>query len=92
VGGTGRTLEAIRRLVPAHARGLDGFRGWRVAVAEREDGVVVTLTTDDPAEVEVIRALGFFGFMASGVHYPHQLLAVARGRSEHWPATPAPGR
>jgi len=92
VTGAGRTLEAIRRLVPAHARGLDGFRGWRVAVEEGDDGVVVTLTTGDPAEVEVTRALGFFGFMASGVHHPHQLLAVARGRSEHWPATPAPGR
>jgi hypothetical protein len=33
--------------------------------------------------VEVVRALGFFGFMASGVHRPHQLLAVARGRSGH---------
>lgn len=83
--GGERTVDAIRRLVPSHARAMDGFRGWRVAAEDSADGVRLTLESTDPGEAEVIRALGFFGFMASGVHHPHELLAVARGRSEHWP-------
>jgi hypothetical protein len=83
LGGSEQTLAAVRRLVPAHAETMNGFRGWKAAVSDRGGTVHLTLASDDPAEVEVVRALGFFGFMASGVHRPHQLLAVARGRDGH---------
>ena len=84
-GGSGQTLTAIRRLVPSHAAQMDGFRGWKITAENRGERVHLRLRSDDPKEVEVLRALGFFGFMASGVHHPHQLLAVARGRGAHWP-------
>ena len=84
VDGTERTLAAVRRLVPVHAEEMDAaFRGWRIHVLDQDPTVRLTLTSDDSAEVEVVRALGFFGFMASGVHHPHQLLAVARGRTRY---------
>ena len=85
VRGRDRTLAAVRRLVPAHAEKMTGFRDWKVSARDDGESIQVKLTSDDPAEVEVVRALGFFGFMASGVHHPHQLMAVARGRGMHWP-------
>lgn len=82
---TGPTLTALRRLVPAHADRMAGFRGWTITSKDDGESVRLTLTSGDPSEVEILRALGFFGFMASGVHHPHELLAVARGRGGHWP-------
>lgn len=80
VRGDARTLEAVRRVVPIHARHMTGFRGWTTAVSDDGDSFELTLTTDDPEEVAVLRGLGFFGFVSSGVHRPHELLSVARGR------------
>jgi hypothetical protein len=81
IRGEGDTVEAARRLIPAHVALMDGFRGWRVSTNDAGDGLEVRIVAPAPAEVEVIRALGFFGLMASGVHHPHRLLAVARGRA-----------
>src|SRR4051812_37279922 len=55
VTGSGRTLEAIRRMVPAHARELDGLHGWRAKAEPLEDGVRLTVTSADPKEVAHIR-------------------------------------
>ncbi|HVS64821.1 MAG TPA: hypothetical protein VMT85_15100 [Thermoanaerobaculia bacterium] len=79
VFGDQALLEAARRAVLRHAGRMDGFRGWNVAGEDAGDAVVLELTTDQSDEVSVVRALGFYGFLASGVHRPHELLAVARG-------------
>ena len=77
---TGRALASARRAVPEHAALVRGFRGWRVEIAEGDDTLELTLTSDDPAEVEIVRALGFFGFLATGVNRPQYHLALAQGR------------
>lgn len=82
ITGSGRTLAAIQRMVPDHAKEIDGLHGWTVRTATMPDGVTLTVTSTDPAEVQKIRALGFMGIMVQGMHAPHHL-AMARGEPLH---------
>jgi hypothetical protein len=79
VTGEGRTLAAIRRMVPAHAREIDGQHGWRVRAGELPNGIMLTVTSADPRQTSVIRGLGFIGVMAIGSHHQAHHLAMARG-------------
>jgi hypothetical protein len=78
VTGTGRTLEAIQRMVPEHARDIDGMSGWTVRTTALPDGVELTVTASNPADVQKIRGLGFMGIMVQGTHQMHHL-AMAKG-------------
>ena len=78
ITGAGRTLEAIQRMVPDHARDTDGINGWAVRTATISNGVVLTVTATSPGDVQKIRALGFMGIMVQGTHQPHHL-AMAKG-------------
>jgi hypothetical protein len=83
VTGGGRTLLAIRRMVPAWARMAHSHDGWSATVAELPNGELVTVTATDPQEVRHIRGLGFIGLLASGPwHQPHHL-AMAKGEFDH---------
>jgi hypothetical protein len=79
VTGEGRTLDAIQRMVPAHAREIDGRDGWRASTGELPDGVKLTVTSADPRQAAAIRGLGFIGVMATGSHHQAHHLAMARG-------------
>jgi hypothetical protein len=83
VTGMGRTLEAIRRMVPAHAREMDGHEGWSVSTQPIAEGVVLAVTSADPAQVVKIRGLGFMGIMVQGAHHQPHHLAMARGTLSH---------
>jgi hypothetical protein len=83
VSGSGRTLEAIQRMVPDHAREIDGMNGWTVHTATMPDGVMLTVGSTDPAEVTKIRALGFMGIMVQGSHHQAHHLAMAKGELMH---------
>lgn len=80
VGGSEKTVTALQRVVPAHADRIAGFRDWRFEVREVEEKIIVRVESEDAGEVEVIRALGFFGLLASGVHHQDVHLALALGR------------
>jgi hypothetical protein len=83
VTGSGRTLDAIRRMLPAHARELNDLPGWRAHTEPLPDGVRLTVTSADPKEVARIRGLGFIGLLVSGSHHqPHHLM-MARGQQVH---------
>jgi hypothetical protein len=79
VTGSGRTLAAIQRMVPAHAAELNGRNGWSVTATAAADGVLLTVTARDPKEAQHIRGLGFIGLMASGAHHQPHHLAMATG-------------
>lgn len=79
VTGSGRTVAAIRRMVPAHASEIDGLNGWRAASAPLANGVLLRVTSSDAKEVARIRGLGFIGILASGHHHQPHHLAMARG-------------
>ena len=83
VTGTGRTLIAIQRMLPAWAATMNGYKGWATKVAALPDGELLTVTTADPKEVPHIRGLGFIGLIASGAHHQPHHLAIAKGESIH---------
>lgn len=83
VTGQGRTLDAIRRMVPAHSHELDQINGWHAVAAPVENGVRLTVTSNDPREVAHLRGLGFIGVMVSGNHHQPHHLAIARGELHH---------
>lgn len=83
VTGSDRTLAAIQRMVPDHAREIDGLHGWTVQTSALPDGVELTVTADNLAEVQKIRALGFMGIMVQGSHHQIHHLAMAKGEPLH---------
>jgi hypothetical protein len=83
VTGDGRTRDAIRRMIPAHARELDGLNGWSAKAVEAPNGIRLTVTGADATQARKIRALGFMGLMVQGGHHqPHHLL-IAKGEFRH---------
>jgi hypothetical protein len=83
VTGAGRTLEAIQRMLPAHAREMNGAQGWAWKAEPQAGGVTLTVTSADPRQATKIRALGFIGVMAQGGHHQMHHLAMARGEMVH---------
>ncbi len=82
VTGSGRTLEAIQRMIPAHAQDINGLYGWSVQARAVPDGEELTITGTGTADEQKIRALGFMGIMVLGTHEMHHL-AMAKGEMMH---------
>jgi hypothetical protein len=78
VTSEGRTLDAIKRMVPAHARELTKT-GWSATTEDLPNGVKFTVTSTDPQEVLRIKGLGFMGIMVQGGHHQLHHLAMAKG-------------
>jgi hypothetical protein len=85
VTGTGRTVEAIQRMIPAHAQMIEQshLNGWSAKTEPLPEGVVLTVTTSDPQQAQHIRGLGFIGVMVSGSHHQAHHLAMAKGEFVH---------
>jgi len=83
VTGSGRTLAAIQRMLPAWAMTMNGYKGWTTKVAPLPNGELLTVTTADPKDVAHVRGLGFIGLMASGAHHQPHHLAMAKGEFGH---------
>ena len=78
VTGDGRTLDAIKRMVPAHAHEL-ARTGWNATTADLPNGVKFTVTSADPQEAARIKGLGFMGILVQGGHHQLHHLAIAKG-------------
>lgn len=82
VTGEGRTLEAIKRMVPAHAKELHEI-GWNAKTDELPNGVKLTVMVSDAQPLTKLKALGFIGIMVQGGHHqPHHLM-MAKGQLVH---------
>ncbi|HVH73831.1 MAG TPA: hypothetical protein VM755_02830 [Stellaceae bacterium] len=81
VTGIGRTIAAIKRMVPDQAAMIDAThpRGWSAKTEPLPNGVTFTVTAKDRRQVEIIRGLGFIGVMASGSYHQMHHLAMAKG-------------
>ncbi len=79
----GRAGEAALRMVPAHGPVLSAETGWSTDVAFDDDAFVWTVEDPTGADVSRIRALGFFGLMATGDHHRPHHIAIARGERGH---------
>jgi hypothetical protein len=82
ITGEGRALEAVKRMVPAHAHELN-LIGWTANTEELPNGVRLTVTTSDPAQVAKLKALGFMGIMVLGSHHQAHHLLIAKGELVH---------
>ena len=86
-GAGGRTAQAIQRMVPAHAQEIEhrhqNFNGWSAKTEPLPDGVVLTVTSSDPQQVQRLRGLGFIGVMVSGSHHQPHHLGMAKGEFVH---------
>jgi hypothetical protein len=82
VTGQGRTLEAIKRMVPAHAHELAAL-GWQARTEDLPNGVKLVVTTTDPRQVVKLKALGFIGIMVQGSHHQLHHLMMAKGEHVH---------
>jgi hypothetical protein len=78
VTGEGRTLDAIKRMVPAHARELTMI-GWSATTEDLPNGVKFTVISANPQEVVRVKGLGFMGIMVQGGHHQLHHLAMAKG-------------
>ena len=82
VTGEGRTLGAIKRMVPAHVRELAGL-GWKASTDDLPNGVKITVAASDAQPLAKLKALGFMGLMVQGGHHqPHHLM-MAKGEFAH---------
>jgi hypothetical protein len=79
VTGEGRTLEAIKRMIPAHAHEL-GQIGWNATTDDLPTGVRLTVTSADSKQVPKLKALGFMGIMVQGAHHQAHHLMMAKGK------------
>jgi len=82
VTGEGRTLAAIKRMLPAHAHEL-GEMGWAVSAEDLPDGVRLVVSSADARQVIKLKALGFMGIMVQGGHHPAHHLMIAKGEPIH---------
>lgn len=83
--GSGRVVEALQRMVTAHAPMLERAGPWRAMVTPVDGGVqlsVVTRDASDTATEARIRGLGFIGLMVQGAHHTEHHLMIARGAGD----------
>jgi hypothetical protein len=82
VTGEGRTLDGIKRMVPAHVHELSRL-GWNAKTEDLPNGVRMTVTGTEVKEVAKLRALGFMGIMVQGAHHQQHHLMMAKGEFSH---------
>ncbi len=83
VTGDGAVMAAVGRMVPAHAAELAKDARWIIAADVAADRAVLTATSGDPATEAKIRALGFYGLMASQDHHRAHHWGIATGQGIH---------
>ena len=72
-------------MIPAHAHEIDQthLNGWTAKTAPLPNGVLLTVSSSDPQQVQHIRGLGFIGLLVSGSHHRQHHLAMAKGEFMH---------
>ena len=74
VTGEGGTLEAIKRMVPAHVNELHEI-GWSAESEDLPNGVKLTVLASEAQPLTKLKVLGFMGIMVQGGHHqPHHLM------------------
>ncbi len=82
VTGEGRTLDAIKRMVPAHVSELREI-GWNAKSDELPNGVKLTVMASEAQPLTKLKALGFMGIMVQGSHHQAHHLMMAMGQFSH---------
>lgn len=82
VTGEGRTLAAIKRMLPAHVHELTEI-GWNAKTEDLSNGVKLTVLASEAAPLARLKALGFMGIMVQGAHHQVHHLMMAKGEFAH---------
>lgn len=82
ISGEGPVVGSIRRMVEAHATAMSGVGGWRLIASQIESGSRLDVEAPKP-DIDKIKALGFFGLMAIGMHHQSHHLDLAHGLDPH---------
>jgi hypothetical protein len=82
VTGTADVAPSIRRMTLAHADVMGGINDWKYEAQEIDDGAMITVMVP-PQDMAKIKALGFFGMMASGTHHQEHHWMMASGQNPH---------
>jgi hypothetical protein len=82
VTGEGRTADAIKRMVPAHANELREI-GWNAKSEELPNGVKLTVMASERQPLAKLKGLGFMGIMVQGTHHQSHHLMMALGQFAH---------
>ncbi|MEH6403675.1 MAG: hypothetical protein V7750_09915 [Sneathiella sp.] len=73
---------SIRRMTLAHAAVMGKVKGWEYTARKIDGGAMVTVIVP-PQDKAKIKALGFFGIMASGSHHQTHHWMMASGQNPH---------
>jgi hypothetical protein len=82
VTGEGRTIDSIKRMVPAHVHELSQL-GWNAKTENIPNGVKLTVISQDAKQVTKLKALGFMGIMVQGSHHQLHHLMMAKNEFVH---------
>jgi hypothetical protein len=83
VSAGGPVRESVRRMVMAHAATMNGVDGWKLMAATSDTGATLTVSPPDQASIVKLRALGFIGVMARGMHHQQHHWMLATGMDPH---------
>ncbi len=82
VTGSGPVAASIQRMVAAHVATMNGAGPWRYEATDVEGGARLVVHVP-AAYVAKLKALGFFGVLASGMHHQEHHLMIGRGMHPH---------
>lgn len=83
VSGDGIVKDSIRRMVAGHADAMNGVSNWRYIAEPSSSGANLTVIPPDESSAVKLRALGFIGIMARGMHHQEHHLMIAKGLGPH---------
>ena len=83
VSGEGQVRQSVRRMVMAHAATMNGVDGWKFMAATSDTGAILTVSPPNQASMVQLRALGFIGVMARGMHHQEHHWMLATGKDPH---------
>lgn len=79
ITGSGRTKQAIQAMVPAHSSVLSRTTDWDIKGELTEHGATMTVVSNNEDVLQKVKALGFYGVMATGAHHQAHHFAMAKG-------------
>jgi hypothetical protein len=83
VSGEGQVRQSVRRMVMAHAATMNDVDGWKFMAATSDTGAILTVSPPNQASMVQLRALGFIGVMARGMHHQEHHWMLATGKDPH---------
>lgn len=83
ITGNAEVLATAKRMIPAHVNELRSEKFWVVDFSVNANDVILTVTSKDLKVAQRIKALGFYGLMASQDHHTEHHYIIATGGYAH---------